>query len=361
MRIIADFYYDELPGGVQTLMKNFKDRLGFRPISFKKACYAMGIGRKDPLTLRFPEFEMGIIIHHYVKILEKYVGVDVLVYNSICSGFVNHNCKTVTIINDNNLEGPRRLFETKFYSMFDYNVYRYLYFMIQKDSMKRSDAIVAPTEYLANFYRKETKKEIEVIHHGIDTNIFYEMDKLKCRKKLGLPEDKIIGIYVGWFHPIKGFHIVSRLANEYRDVFWLIILKENVNYFEKLDNVRVVYNVRYEDMPYYYNASNFLINPSMIETFGLTNIEAMACNVPVISSWEGIFRDKYEECKGIMPTGFGFLVEKHDYNLYREALDEMIYYLKNGGYYFKPESYIDFWDLDIQTWQSKWESLLNYL
>ncbi|HSJ54189.1 MAG TPA: glycosyltransferase family 1 protein, partial [Anaerolineae bacterium] len=39
-----------------------------------------------------------------------------------------------------------------------------------------------------------------------------------------------------------------------------------------------------EDLPYWYNAAEVLVYPSLYEGFGLPPLEAMACGTPVISS-----------------------------------------------------------------------------
>ena len=42
--------------------------------------------------------------------------------------------------------------------------------------------------------------------------------------------------------------------------------------------------VPYEDLPYFYNASDVFVYPSLYEGFGLPTLEAMNCGTPTITS-----------------------------------------------------------------------------
>ena len=48
--------------------------------------------------------------------------------------------------------------------------------------------------------------------------------------------------------------------------------------------MRLIQGVDYNDLPAIYSAADLFVNPSLIESFGLTQIEAMSCGTPVVSS-----------------------------------------------------------------------------
>ena len=50
-------------------------------------------------------------------------------------------------------------------------------------------------------------------------------------------------------------------------------------------------NVKYEDMPKYYSAADFLIFPSRYESSGYSVMEAIKCGIPVVASKTGILED----------------------------------------------------------------------
>ena len=55
------------------------------------------------------------------------------------------------------------------------------------------DALIAFTEFGAyEFFKSGITKAVTIIPHGLDTGLFYPMNKKEARKKLGLPEDIFI-------------------------------------------------------------------------------------------------------------------------------------------------------------------------
>ena len=55
------------------------------------------------------------------------------------------------------------------------------------------DSLIAFTEFGANeFLKAGIKRPVTIIPHGLDTSVFYPIDKAEARKKLGLPEDIFI-------------------------------------------------------------------------------------------------------------------------------------------------------------------------
>jgi glycosyltransferase involved in cell wall biosynthesis len=55
------------------------------------------------------------------------------------------------------------------------------------------DSLIAFTEFGAHeFLKAGIQRPVTIIPHGLDTDVFYPMDKAEARKKLGLPEDIFI-------------------------------------------------------------------------------------------------------------------------------------------------------------------------
>ncbi|NQV01848.1 MAG: glycosyltransferase, partial [Bacteroidia bacterium] len=57
------------------------------------------------------------------------------------------------------------------------------------------------------------RRDVEVIPNGLDTNLFYPINKLEARKKLDLPVDRklvLFGAIRGVNSPIKGFHHLAK-------------------------------------------------------------------------------------------------------------------------------------------------------
>ncbi len=64
---------------------------------------------------------------------------------------------------------------------------------VLNDHASQWDSIITYTEFGAKeFHAAGVNKPVTVIPHGITANQFYELDKIECRKRLGIPEDSFI-------------------------------------------------------------------------------------------------------------------------------------------------------------------------
>ena len=117
---------------------------------------------------------------------------------------------------------------------------------------------------------------IHVIPNGVDLNLFKPADKTVCRKN------------VGWNHYNK---IVLFAANPKRPEKSYSLAKTAIDILNRSDvELKVVYGVAHESMPLFMNAADALLLTSLWE--GSPNIvkEAMACNLPVVSTDVGDVR-----------------------------------------------------------------------
>jgi glycosyltransferase involved in cell wall biosynthesis len=116
------------------------------------------------------------------------------------------------------------------------------------------------------------------------------------KEKYNIENDFIL--YLGGFSPRKNVKSIlvafSRMSREIRDDLRIVIIgpsKDEHYYLSGLcedlnikDKVIFTGYVQYTDLPYFYNASNAFVYPSLYEGFGLPPLEAMSCRVPVITS-----------------------------------------------------------------------------
>lgn len=141
-------------------------------------------------------------------------------------------------------------------------------------------------DYNANVYR---------IPNGFST-IFRPMDQTACRRTLGLPEDRRIVLSVGNLEIIKGHrYLISATKNiisEHSDLLCVIVgngpqraaLEQQIVDEGLSDHVMLAGNKPHTEIPLWMNACNLFVLPSLNESFGIVQIEAMACGKPVIAT-----------------------------------------------------------------------------
>jgi len=128
----------------------------------------------------------------------------------------------------------------------------------------------------------------ETIWLPLDTIRFAPLDKLESRRKLGLQETKEIGLFVGSAHATKGFSTVRKLIDAFPEIYWCLALRGSVPE-DLAGNARLLIfrNAAPEKLPMLYNAADFVVCPSLYESFGYVVAEGLACGVPVVASLGG--------------------------------------------------------------------------
>lgn len=203
-----------------------------------------------------------------------------------------------------------------------------------KNVLNGADVIIATS----NSYIDESKflgdyrDKIEVIPNGINLEEFnIKHGKAECRNKLDLPCDKKIILFFGNIVAYKGPHILLKaflkVKSQFKDVKLVFAGRGEMQ--EELKKLAADLGVKddiiftgYVDeklKPFYYRSADIFCLPSitMAEAFGIVNLEAMACGVPVISSKLGGIPDV------VIDKKTGLLVKPED----EEALAESIIFL----------------------------------
>ncbi len=111
---------------------------------------------------------------------------------------------------------------------------------------------------------------ILVIPNGVDLDVFKEMDKVQCRDKLGLEQDKQYILFPSEpERKVKNYSLAKRATD-----------------ISNIKNVSLITigKIPHNQIPIYINASDLMILTSISE--GSPNVikEAMACNCPIVST-----------------------------------------------------------------------------
>lgn len=357
MKFTVDYYREEeVKGGVQSVFSQFRSIDGdFRNISYSNAAKALNL----PLgieRLGHPgfEFQASMMIDRYLKYCEDLgLGLDLIVRNSIVGNFLRLETPQICVLQDNNVDGPDIL--RGFYDPVTWHMYRFCFTALQRKSMESARAIVAVSRDIARAYEGEFGVKCEVIEHGVDTDKFFPVSsKGELREKYGVPKDKKVGLFVGSFHPISGYHLVPPLARKLKDIFWIIVLKHPTDYRPRLENIRLLCNIERDRMNEIYNLADFLISPSYVESFNLKAVEAMATDLKVIVTKTGYFAE-FEGEGDFFSTDFGFVVRRPSVDVFERAIRES--FLR--GYIFKGREHIRINQLDIESWRGRWKNLIE--
>jgi glycosyltransferase involved in cell wall biosynthesis len=121
-----------------------------------------------------------------------------------------------------------------------------------------------------------------VFPNGVDENKFHILDKARCRRELGLPENAFIVAYTGTFSANKGVDRLSQALNSCPDV-WSIFMGQGAL---EPDCDRILHKGRVpnDQVAKYLNAADVFVLPTRGEGCCNAIVEALSCGLPVISS-----------------------------------------------------------------------------
>lgn len=174
--------------------------------------------------------------------------------------------------------------------------------------------IVPPTPWLSGLVKESflSKFSSVIIPSGIDLEVF-KPTASNLRKQYGL-ENKyvILGVSNG-FSKFKGSHYFVELANQLPMEYQLILIgvsEEQKRLFPK--NVLTLPRTNdVEELAQFYTMANVFLNPTLQETQGLTNIEALACGTGVVTFNSGGSPDCIDESCGLVVERDDFEGLKH--------------------------------------------------
>lgn len=162
------------------------------------------------------------------------------------------------------------------------------------------------------------ESKIEVIPIGVDAEAFTPVTDASFRKKHGAAGKTLI-LSVARLHPYKGLsyliQAMERVIRENRDVQLVILgrgpeessLSKLVAALNLKDFVTIDTDVvPHEMMPAVYASADIYVQPSIIEPFGTSVLEAMACGKAVVSTPVGGILDT------VVDGQIGFLVPPGD-------------------------------------------------
>jgi glycosyltransferase involved in cell wall biosynthesis len=156
----------------------------------------------------------------------------------------------------------------------------------------------------------------KVFTYWADGSRFKPMNKLECRKMLGLNCEFLV-LFVGRLIREKGVHIFIETARMSDNrIKFVVVTSGSIEEFERMvgsdipTNVIYIGPVEYSKLHLYYNAADLFILPSQYrEGFSRAVLESALCGTPVVASKVGCLPEVVTEDVGILvnpPTPHAF-------------------------------------------------------
>lgn len=237
-------------------------------------------------------------------------GVDVI-FNPFLSVPIPGKFKKVMVMHNVEYHTIPKVYDWKMYTR---------WFLLEKAILPAADRVISISEIMTRDFKKAVKYPIEqvrTIYHGVSER-FKILDDARllreAKEEYCLPDDFIL--FVGHLYPQKNFSVLARaFARLARDIPHDLVIagrprwkyQEDLQTIESLGlgkRVHLLHIVPNQDLPALYNQAACLVYPSLYESFGLVQLEAMACGCPVIGANSGAIPE--------IAGGAAMLFEPHD-------------------------------------------------
>ncbi len=194
--------------------------------------------------------------------------------------------------------------------------------------INESDGVTTVSQFLSDqtYETFDIKKNIRVIHNFVDTEQFIRRSNRELKEEYA-PNNEFIVTHLSNFRPVKRVDTVI-------EIFWKILEKVKAKLLligdgpergkaEKMCRElgicdHTIFLGKRLEVEDFLSISDLLISASVVESFGLSILEAMSCGVPIVSSNSGGVPEI------IVDGEQGFLINPEDVSGFADAGIEIL-------------------------------------
>jgi D-inositol-3-phosphate glycosyltransferase len=191
-------------------------------------------------------------------------------------------------------------------------------------------------QQLINLYNAD-RNRIDVIHPGVDLDVFAPGSQADARARLGIAADEQVLLFVGRIQPLKAPDIVLEAAADmlsrdpHRKLRVIVCggpsgsgLDQPTALIDLARSLGISDRVRFQpptsrdELTDLFRSADITVVPSYNESFGLVAVESQACGTPVVAAHVGGLRTAVQDGRS------GILVPSHNPYDYSAVMDRLL-------------------------------------
>lgn len=185
--------------------------------------------------------------------------------------------------------------------------------------------VISPSSWMQEVAQKKNffnRFQQSHIPNGINLNVYKPLDKAKARKKLGLPDNKRVLIFLAENinNKRKGFELLSKALKHVAPEGNLILLVGNHhNISLDFPHHKLNYIDNDHRIAETYACADACIVPSLEDNLPNTMLESLACGIPVVAFDTGGIPDM------VVPYETGLLASEKNHKMLGEKINEILH------------------------------------